>query len=523
MVDLLKAALFYAAQGVPVFPLVPDSKMPMTKNGVLDATTDQSQIKAWWKATPDANIGGATGFVFDVLDIDEGGEESLLKFAPLGVTPESMTPSGGTHLFMSPSVLPLKNSVRFAPGLDFRTKGGYVVLPPSKNVNGGWKWKVRLGEPMVEVPMWIVQAVKKAPDAQGLQATVAPTVTEGGRNDTLFRHACLQRRFGLQEAEILGILEVLNRTRCRPVLDRCELEAIAKHAGKYRPEREPEGIPVEPDKLARSGSIGEFVTHGRPKGVPSGFAFIDGNTTTGGFPNGQMSVVSAYTGGGKSSFMLQAAYNMAKSGNRPCYVTFADLTGENIFDRLVKNLSGWYGGDEPSDQMLAEQWHAARSEVRSLSIHVHDVSDLRHGRDIEAFSEWLTTRKDEFDIVLCDYGQEIRSNGGRSDYEHAELVSAELRWLASRTLLPIVVGSQTTPGKEGALEITKGSRVWEERAGLLLRLKVLDDDARLKVPDPEYRGVKGLATAKIAKNRFGKSGLAEYWQWNDAYARFEEL
>ena len=60
-VDHLAAALRYASQGVPVFPLAPRSKFPLISaanggHGLHDATTDAAQIQAWWMAYPTANI-----------------------------------------------------------------------------------------------------------------------------------------------------------------------------------------------------------------------------------------------------------------------------------------------------------------------------------------------------------------------------------------------------------------------------------------------------------------------------------
>jgi hypothetical protein len=51
-VDHLAAALRYASQGVPVFPLTPRSKFPLISaaydgHGLHDATTDAAQIQAF--------------------------------------------------------------------------------------------------------------------------------------------------------------------------------------------------------------------------------------------------------------------------------------------------------------------------------------------------------------------------------------------------------------------------------------------------------------------------------------------
>ncbi len=92
MSALLEAALGYAARGIPVYPVhwphpIPDgaslgcscprgrycdrpAKHPLVWHGVKDASRDPAQLARWWQRWPDANIGLATGIVFDALDID---------------------------------------------------------------------------------------------------------------------------------------------------------------------------------------------------------------------------------------------------------------------------------------------------------------------------------------------------------------------------------------------------------------------------------------------------------------------
>src|SRR5215831_1524745 len=93
---LLNAALDYAANGYRVFPIYEPvdggcscrnvncnkaGKHPRIKGGFKAASTDESEIRAWWRRHPHANIGIATGrssnlFILDV-DRKHGGEETL--------------------------------------------------------------------------------------------------------------------------------------------------------------------------------------------------------------------------------------------------------------------------------------------------------------------------------------------------------------------------------------------------------------------------------------------------------------
>ncbi|HYO90339.1 MAG TPA: bifunctional DNA primase/polymerase, partial [Pyrinomonadaceae bacterium] len=96
--DHLTAALAYARRGWAVCPLHnPDTeracscaagqecrspgKHPRTRRGLKDATTDEAQVRAWWRKWPHANIGLAMGKASGLvaLDVDPraGGDVSL--------------------------------------------------------------------------------------------------------------------------------------------------------------------------------------------------------------------------------------------------------------------------------------------------------------------------------------------------------------------------------------------------------------------------------------------------------------
>jgi hypothetical protein len=137
-VPIVSAALYYAQQGLRVFPLQPRSKIPHKgTRGCLEASSDPQQIEAWWRRWPDSNVGIATGHLVDVIDID--GPVGVKSWAIMNGLPPILgtvsTPRhGGNHLYIA--ALGLSNKAGLAPGIDIRGAGGYVVAPPSVNADG---------------------------------------------------------------------------------------------------------------------------------------------------------------------------------------------------------------------------------------------------------------------------------------------------------------------------------------------------------------------------------------------------
>jgi hypothetical protein len=165
---MIRAALSYAARGVPVFPCEPSGKKPLTYNGFWEATTDERRIKAWWGRWPKANIGVPTGRASGllVLDVDAGaGFESLaeleLSRGELPKTARARTGGGGEHVyFRYPKDIEVRNSQGYLGlGLDIRAKGGYVVVPPSRTTTPyEWVDRSRLAD-----ASWLLGYLKERP------------------------------------------------------------------------------------------------------------------------------------------------------------------------------------------------------------------------------------------------------------------------------------------------------------------------------------------------------------------------
>lgn len=157
MSRMLESALEYADRGWNVFPLKPDSKIPLTKSGHLEATTNLNQIEAWWTEQPSANIGlslAASGLV--AIDVDSyktnchwdafRGER---EFDPQFI---QQSARGGHHYLFTASA-----EDQFSPnpcsGVDIK-HNGYIVLAPS--TFEGQPYVVKQDDEPMPVPDWLI-------------------------------------------------------------------------------------------------------------------------------------------------------------------------------------------------------------------------------------------------------------------------------------------------------------------------------------------------------------------------------
>lgn len=167
----LEAVLTYASRGWKVFPIEENGKRPRISTrdggkGVHDATTNAQTIETWFSRFPNANIGYHTdeNWVLDV-DTKSNGPASLEGLVrTYGTIPETLrasTPSGGTHYYwLKPQGIYIGNRAGFMPGLDSRSTGGYVLLPPS-NIDGKEYSFENWGTPIAEAPDWLLALVKE--------------------------------------------------------------------------------------------------------------------------------------------------------------------------------------------------------------------------------------------------------------------------------------------------------------------------------------------------------------------------
>jgi hypothetical protein len=234
-----RSALAYAERfGWAVHPLRPGEKRPLTAHGFKDASTDAEQIRAWWTATPEANIGIATGAVsgISVLDVDvkdnAGGDLSLRALlerydADLSEHSCQRTPSSGSHYVFAYDARLRQGVACYGKGLDGRNDGGYIAAAPSLVGGARYGWIVKPDSVLV-APTWLLEAAdqlkrpaepgeRKNPPgwADELMMTGAPKGERDYQAHRLIQHA---RETGRSEADCWARLTTFG-ANCTPPFD----------------------------------------------------------------------------------------------------------------------------------------------------------------------------------------------------------------------------------------------------------------------------------------------------------------
>ncbi len=243
----LDEALRLIGLGYSVLPINPVDKKPLADlvpNGVKNATKNETVVRTWWHARPDANLAVETTRCC-VVDIDpcDGKPNEWLSTLdePLVTNMTSTTPRGGSHLWFADPTGVLKNSAsKLAPNVDTRATNGYVLVAPSI-VNGHpyqWTTGPVPFDKLPFAPEWLVTKLTQpkrrknsSTNCSPRQATQRDNIVDrarkylmamgpaiaanGGGSKTFLAAQHLVRGFMLSDSEAFDLMSDWNRD-CEP-------------------------------------------------------------------------------------------------------------------------------------------------------------------------------------------------------------------------------------------------------------------------------------------------------------------
>ena len=189
-----------------------------------DQALPADQAEAAWSNESHWAMPTGNGLLVVDVDVKHGGKEEdvyALGF-PRG-TFRVKTPSGGCHLYYKDPGLNLRNSVqKLGDGIDIRTDGGYVCIPPMPGYSITCDH-----EPKLVFPYDLkFKTQEDNTNHEFVNSGVEEEIMEGSRNTSLFTLGCSLRARGIPTPAIHAAMHAMNKELCNPPLSSLEVDRI---------------------------------------------------------------------------------------------------------------------------------------------------------------------------------------------------------------------------------------------------------------------------------------------------------
>lgn len=441
------AAVRYAQLGYRVFPARPGTKKPCTTHGFLDASRDEGLIRAWWDQWPDALIATPDTCTVDIETKPDGPNgwatwaqllalHGAIPTAPLVRTGCYQRRRGGHLHFAYREDVKAGN---FAPGIELRGRGAYVLLPPSRHTTGvRYEGELPPVGELPPLPEWIaglrLNAKKK---------TTRGPIQDGARHETWVAEAGRLRKTGVPVEQARHELRLFRDRNFQNPEEKTddELDAILK---AY--EQDWDGPPltrqITSQTLAATPltqvSMRSIEWLEKPLWQRSAFQLLAGQK-----------------GAGKGTYLAGLASRLSRINMNVLFVSSEDSTEIDLKPRLV-----------------AAQANIGRCYVIQQHVRLPDDIEQLHAIAGDLAGVGL--------LVIDPVANHIGDRNANNDAEVRDAI-APLNKLADE-LDCLVIGVRH-PGKDrsrGAVASILGSTAWVDTPRAVVMLAIDDEDPQIR-------------------------------------------
>ncbi len=253
-------------------------------------------------------------------------------------------------------------------------------------------------------------------------------------------------------------------------------------------------------------------------GVQTGFSDLDSKLV--GMGKGNLVIVGARPGFGKTSFALNIATNVAKRTKKAVCIFSLEMANEELVKRMLSSEAMIDSQNLRTGNLTANDWDNLAMSSAQLS-ETEIYIDSTSGASLAAMKSKLRRVKN-LGLVVIDYLQLMQSDtkGEQSRVNQVSEISRGLKLLATELRVPIICLSQ----------LSRSSEKEKERKPLLSDLREsgsIEQDADIVIllsrdyygNDPEK---KNLVDVIIAKNRHGSMATVTM-SWLGQYTKFSTL
>ncbi|MFT7518445.1 MAG: replicative DNA helicase [Kiritimatiellia bacterium] len=255
-------------------------------------------------------------------------------------------------------------------------------------------------------------------------------------------------------------------------------------------------------------------------GVSTGFAKVDAKLA--GMREGQLIILAARPGMGKTALALNMAQNASLIGKTAVAIYSLEMTRHELINRFLTSRAEVHASRMRTGNLDQDEWARlidASEELRGTLVFIDDTPALSIG-EVRARARKLKAKVPELGFIVIDYLQLMRGNDAKAPrVQQVGEISRGLKAMAKDLKLPVMALSQLNRGVEGRqdkrpmLSDLRESGAIEQDADVIMF--IYRDDYY----DPESAD-KGLAELIIAKQRAGSTGTVKL-VFQGQYTRFD--
>lgn len=230
------------------------------------------------------------------------------------------------------------------------------------------------------------------------------------------------------------------------------------------------------------------------------------NEAIGGLRPGEVYVIAARPGVGKSVVATQIAAHVSKLG----FVAFSSLemSSEELVARIVSERLGVNIGNLKNNRLTAHDWEllaSRRTEITELNLAIDDRV-LVSGIEVRAHAR-AVSQQGELALVVVDYMQLMSSTSKADRQQQVSEFSRQMKIMAKEMHVPVVALSQLNRDVESRMDRTP-------RLSDLRESGSIEQDASVVILlRREGQFPSEHLILDVAKNRHGETGLVDLaWQ-----------
>ena len=185
-------------------------------------------------------------------------------------------------------------------------------------------------------------------------------------------------------------------------------------------------------------------------GVETGFYDFDKITT--GFQGGELIILAARPGMGKTALALNMATYAATTTKKAVAIFNLEMSAEMLVNRMISAIGGIDAYKLQTGQMQERDWkryNEAMSQLADANMYIEDNAGVTCA-EIRAKCRRLANSKDGLGLVVIDYLQLVSSGNKRIESRQVEVseISRSLKTMALELDVPVIALSQLSRSAE---------------------------------------------------------------------------